>query len=186
MVEPTETEVKLRVADLDETRRTLTRLGARLTRDRHFEDNVLFDDVAGSLAEAGTVLRLRRTPHESVLTYKGPKRIVEGIKVREEQETVVDVPDAVHAIFTTLGYRPVFRYQKYREIWTHRGQEIVLDETPVGPFVEIEGDPDGIRAVTADLGLVPSDYMVESYVDLFFAQGGQGDMVFDRSRSAPR
>ena len=58
-------------------------------------------------------------------------------------------------------------------------QEIVLDETPIGPFLEIEGDPDGIRAVTADLGLDPSDYMVDSYVDLFFAQGGQGDMVFD-------
>ena len=179
MAEPTETEVKLRVADLDGTRQTLTRLGARLTRDRHFEDNLLFDDDAGSLAGAGAVLRLRRTPHQSVLTYKGPKRVQGGIKVREERETLVEEPDALHAILTTLGYRPVFRYQKYRETWSHRGQEIVLDETPIGPFLEIEGDPDGIRAVTADLGLDSSDYMVDSYVDLFFAQGGEGDLVFE-------
>jgi adenylate cyclase class 2 len=179
MAEPTETEVKLRVPDLDGLRRALTRLGARLTRERHFEDNVLFDDAAGSLAAAGAVLRLRRTPDGSVLTYKGPRRFEEGLKVREERQSEVKRPDEVHAIFTTLGYRPVFRYQKYRETWTHRAQEIVLDETPVGTYVEIEGDPDGIRAVTADLDLDPRDYMTESYVDLFFAQGGQGDMVFE-------
>jgi adenylate cyclase class 2 len=178
MAEPTETEVKLPVADLEGLRRALTGVGARLTRERHFEDNVLFDDGTGSLAAAGAVLRLRRTPHGSVLTYKGPKRVVEGIKVREERQTRVEEPDAAGAIFTALGYRPVFRYQKYREAWTHRGQEVVLDETPIGPFLEIEGDRDGIRAVTAELGLDPSDYMVESYVDLFFARGGKGDMVF--------
>jgi adenylate cyclase class 2 len=179
MAEPTETEVKLRAADLDRLREALTRLGARLARERHLEDNVLFDDDDGALAAAGAVLRLRRTPGKSVLTYKGPRRIEEGIKVREARETVVEAPDEVHAIFTTLGYHPVFRYQKYRETWTHRGQEIVLDETPVGHYVEIEGDPDGIRAVTAELDLDPADYMTESYVDLFFAQGGQGDMVFE-------
>jgi adenylate cyclase class 2 len=180
MAEPTETEVKLRVADLEGPRARLARLGARRVGERHFEDNVLFDDEAGSLAAAGAVLRLRRTPQRSVLTYKGPKRVVDGIKVREEQETVVEDPDSVHAIFTTLGYRATFRYQKYRETWSHRGQEVVLDETPVGTFLEIEGDPDGIRAVTADLGFDPSEYMVDSYVDLFFAQGGEGDMVFDQ------
>jgi len=180
MGEPTETEVKLPVASLEATREALTRIGAVLTRPRHLEDNVLFDDPQGSLQGAGAVLRLRRTSQSSVLTYKGPKRIEDGIKVREEQETVVEEPEAVHAIFTNLGYRPVFRYQKYRETWTHRDQEIVLDETPVGPFLEIEGDPAGIRSVTADLGLDPSDYMVDSYVDLFFARGGQGDMVFEQ------
>ncbi len=178
MAAPTETEVKLPVADLDRLREALTRLGARLTRERHLEDNVLFDDEAGSLARAGAVLRLRRTPGKSLLTYKGPRRVEEGIKVREERETAVGEPDEVHAIFTTLGYRPVFRYQKHRETWTHRDQQVLLDETPVGTYVEIEGDPAGIRAVTADLDLDPGDYMTDSYVDLFFAQGGQGDMVF--------
>ena len=179
MPEPTETEVKLPAPDLEGLRQALIRLGARRTRERHLEDNVLFDDEAGSLARCGAVLRLRRTPGKSVLTYKGPRRIEEGIKVREERQSLVDEPDEVHAIFTTIGYRPIFRYQKYRETWSLRGQEVVLDETPVGTYVEIEGDPEGIRAVTADLDLDPAGYMSDSYVDLFFAQGGQGDMVFD-------
>ena len=46
----------------------------------------------------------------------------------------------MRAILENLGYRQVFRYQKYRESWRHRGQEIEIDETPIGCFLEIEGD----------------------------------------------
>ena len=180
MGEPTETEVKLAVASLEAPREALLRVGAVLIRPRHLEDNVLFDDAQGSMQGAGAILRLRRTPHEAVLTYKGPRRIEDGIKVREEQETVVEEPDSVAAILAHLGFQPVFRYEKYRECWGHREQEIELDETPIGTFIEIEGDRDGIREVTAELGYQPSEYLSESYVGLFFARGGQGDMVFQR------
>jgi adenylate cyclase class 2 len=102
----------------------------------------------------------------------------QGVKSREERETSVDDPDEVLAILRKLGYRPLFRYQKYRETWTHRGQEIEVDETPIGDFLEIEGDAEGIHAVAADLGFSATDFVTESYVGLFFAGGGQGDMVF--------
>jgi adenylate cyclase class 2 len=179
MGEPTETEVKIRLASPAAARGALARVGAILVRPRHFEDNVLFDDSRGSLRASGGVLRLRDTPHGSVLTLKGPRHIEEGIKTREERQTLVAEPDAVRDILGRLGYQPIFRYQKYRESWTHRGQEIEIDETPIGTFLEIEGDPDGIRAVTAELGHEPSEYLGESYVGLFFAQGGEGDMVFE-------
>jgi adenylate cyclase class 2 len=179
MGEPTETEVKIRLASPEAAREALARAGARLVRPRHFEDNVLFDDPGGSVGARGGVLRLRQTPHASILTFKGPRHIEEGMKTREERQTLVEEPDALRAILSRLGYLQVFRYQKYRESWTHRGQEIEIDETPIGTFLEIEGDPDGIRAVAAELGHEPSDYLGESYVDLFFAQGGQGDMVFE-------
>jgi adenylate cyclase, class 2 len=178
MGEPIEREIKLRVTSPGVAREALERLGASLVRLRHFEDNVLFDDAAGTLRASGAALRLRRTPIGGVLTFKGPREIEEGAKVREERETVVDDPDAIPAILKRLGYRPVFRYQKYRESWTYRGQEIEIDETPIGAFLEIEGDAEGIQAVAADLGYDSSQYMADSYVDLFFAGGGEGDMVF--------
>ena len=74
MGEPRETEIKLRLASVEAARESLRRIGARLVRERHFEDNVLFDDAAGSLRARGTVLRLRRTPHGAFLTFKGPRR----------------------------------------------------------------------------------------------------------------
>jgi adenylate cyclase class 2 len=178
MGEPKETEIKLRVVSVAAARERLRRLGAQLVRERHFEDNVLFDDERGTLRASGTVLRLRQTHYNSVLTFKGPRAIEGGVKSREERETAVESPEQVRAILDNLGYRPLFRYQKYRESWTHRGQEIEVDETPIGDFLEIEGDPEGIHAVAAELGFSPSDYVTESYVGLFFAGGGQGDMVF--------
>jgi len=178
MGEPRETEIKLRVASVEAARKALRRLGAQLVRERHFEDNVLFDDARGTLRASGTVLRLRQTHYNSVLTFKGPRAIEDGVKSREERETAVESPEQVRAILGNLGYRPLFRYQKYRESWTHRGQEIEVDETPIGDFLEIEGDPEGIHAVAAELGFSPSNYVTESYVGLFFAGGGQGDMVF--------
>jgi adenylate cyclase class 2 len=178
MGEPRETEIKLRVASAGVAHERLRRVGAAMVRARHFEDNVLFDDEAGTLRASGTVLRLRRTPHGAVLTFKGPREIEGGVKSREERETSVDAPEQVLAILRNLGYQPLFRYQKHRETWTHRGQEIEVDETPIGVFLEIEGDAEGIHAVAAELGFSPSDYLTESYVGLFFAGGGQGDMVF--------
>jgi adenylate cyclase class 2 len=178
MGEPRETEIKLRVASVKAVRERLRRLGAEVLRERHFEDNVLFDDEGGSLRASGTVLRLRQTHRGAVLTFKGPREIVDGVKSREQRETAVEAPEQVRAILRNLGYRPLFRYQKYRETWTHRGQEVAVDETPIGAFLEIEGDPEGIHVVAAELGFSPSDYVAESYVGLFFAGGGQGDMVF--------
>jgi adenylate cyclase class 2 len=174
----TETEVKLRIPSAEAARESLRRLGAELVRERYFEENVLFDDRARSLRAAGTVLRLRTTPHGAVVTFKGPREIEGGVKSREERETGVDSPGEVRAILGNLGYEPVFRYQKYRETWTHRGQEVEVDELPIGAFLEIEGDAEGIHVVAGELGFSPSDYENDSYVGLFFGGGGRGDMVF--------
>jgi adenylate cyclase class 2 len=175
---PRETEVKLRARDLARVRAALQQKGALLVRERHFEENVLFDDAARTLRDSGTVLRLRRTPAGGTLTFKGPRSFEAGIKSREERETAVDQPAALHAILKRLGYQQVFRYQKYRESWSYLGQQVELDETPIGDFVEVEGDAEGIRRVSAELGYTEQDFVGESYVGLFFAGGGQGDMVF--------
>ena len=180
MTDTREIEVKLPLKSPESMRRRLKELGAALVRQRHFEENVLFDSEEGSLRETGTVLRLRKTPHTTVLTFKGPREVIDGFKTREERETKVESATEVHAILGNLGYKPVFRYQKYRESWLYLGQAIEVDETPIGCFLEIEGDPEGIAAVARELGYEASDYVAESYIGLFLAGGGQGDMVFPK------
>ena len=83
MSEPRETEVKLRLESPGPIRERLRGLGAVLVRERHFEENVLLDDGAGSLRMSGTVLRLRQTCYGGVLTFKGPREVEAGIKSRE-------------------------------------------------------------------------------------------------------
>jgi hypothetical protein len=56
--------------------------------------------------------------------------------------------------------------------------EIVVDETPIGTFLEIEGPVAAIHEAARALGRGPADYVGASYVALFAAAGGTGDMVF--------
>lgn len=179
----TESEIKLRVPDGPGARARLAACGATLARARHFEDNLLFDDARGGLRASGRVLRLRRTRDETgdgvaTLTFKGRGRVEAGVKSREETESTVADADALQAILEGLGYQVRFRYQKYRETWRLGSAEVVIDETPVGCFFEIEARPEDIPAVAAALGYAPRDFVLESYAGLFFAAGGQGDMVF--------
>jgi adenylate cyclase, class 2 len=174
-----ETEIKLRMAGPVEAREAVSRIGAVLKRARHFEDNLLFDDAAGSLRKGGNLLRLRRTePGASVLTFKGARSVVEGIRSREEFESEVADGDAVETIIRALGFRPAFRYQKYRESHSWRDVEIVVDETPIGTFLEVEGPLPTIHAAARALGFGTADYVTDSYAGLFAAAGGSGDMVF--------
>jgi adenylate cyclase class 2 len=46
---------------------------------------------------------------------------------------------------------------------------VVVDETPLGNFGEIEGPPDWIDQVALRIGISPSDYLTETYAGLFYA-----------------
>jgi adenylate cyclase class 2 len=173
-----ETEVKLRVADPEQGRKTVMRIGAMPMQPRHFEENAFIDDEAGSVLARGSLLRIRRVGGKGLLTFKGPRKVVEGLKQREEIEVIVPDSDNLERLFAALGYAPIFRYQKYREVYRWREVEIVVDETPIGTFLEIEGDVKGIHAAADAMGYTPKDYISDSYASLFYASGGRGDMVF--------
>ena len=112
------------------------------------------------------------------MTYKGPRVTGTGVKSRPEIEVTVEDADAAQQVLEALGYRKVFRYQKYREAFRWRDAEIVVDETPIGTFLEVEGPIETIHAAAAALGRGPADYVEESYAALFLASGRSGDMVF--------
>jgi adenylate cyclase class 2 len=176
---PVETEIKLRMDGPDSARRAVTALGATLERARHLEDNVLYDDARSSLYAGGQALRLRRAAGRAIVTYKGPRQERgDGVKSRPETEIEVSDAEAFHAILSALGYRRVFRYQKYRETYRWRDVEIVVDETPIGTYVEIEGPAATIHEAAHALGRGTKDYIADSYAALFLASGGTGDMVF--------
>ena len=174
-----ESEIKLRMPGPGPAREAVARLGATLVRPRHFEDNFLLDDAESTLVGSGRTLRLRRTEAAAVLTFKGPRRDREGVKSRQEIEVTAGDADALQAILRAIGFRPVFRYQKYRETYRLGDVEIVVDETPIGTFLEIEGPLPGIHKAAAAPERGPQDYITNSYAGLFLAAGGSGDMLFD-------
>jgi adenylate cyclase class 2 len=66
-----------------------------------------------------------------------------------------------------LGFQPVFSYEKFRSEWTDGQGHVVVDETPVGNFGEIEGEPDWIDHVAGQLGVSEQEYIKASYSELF-------------------
>lgn len=180
-----EVEVKLPCADLDAVRRSLVKQGAEPVSGIHEEINDLYDDAERRLSSRGAALRLRRAAGRTLLTYKGPARFVSGVKVREERETEVEDAEAARAILTALGFAPTFRYEKRREEWLFEKCAVALDETPIGRFVEIEGEPTAIRRAVAALKLDFSEAIPYSYARLYLDRRREDpslppDMVFPR------
>jgi len=115
------------------------------------------------------------------LTFKGA--VVPGpLKVREEIETSAASAERLLAILAALGYTPVFRYEKFREELALPGALVAIDETPIGTFLEIEGDADAIHDCARRLGFAAADYITASYRALYLAAAGDGaaggDMTF--------
>ncbi|HEY2859699.1 MAG TPA: class IV adenylate cyclase [Terracidiphilus sp.] len=117
-------------------------------------------------------------------------------KIRIETETPVEDGPALGAIFQQLGYAPVFRYEKFRTEWSQLASSfsptiagplfddplaaaglpppsprshLVVDETPIGDFGELEGPPAWIDATLARLGIDPATCLTDSYGRLFLA-----------------
>lgn len=138
----------------------------------------MYDTDGGALGAAGVLLRLRRSGPRCLLTLKTPAGGDPAYKVRRETETEVGDFAAAEAILRGIGLRPVFTYEKYREELELDGLPVMLDETPIGCFLEIEGAPAAIDALAGRLGFTRADYIRDSYHRLFRLSGGNGDMVF--------
>ncbi len=173
-----EIEIKVRVGLLAPWREKLIALGAEVKCPRGLERNLVFDTPRRRLRQSGILLRLRRSQGRSVLTMKTPARADAGYKVRVETEADVSDFAAMAGILGGIGFRSFFTYEKYREVFQLDGVGVMLDETPIGNFLEIEGDPAGIDAAAARLGFARSDYITDSYHRLFLLSGRSGDMVF--------
>jgi len=181
---PTETEIKLAVADAAAARKLLRAVGFVVSRRRVFESNVVFDTPRLTLRRASTLLRLRQAGRVITVTYKG-KPSVGRHKSREELELSVSNASMMGAIFERLGYSPVFRYEKYRtEYSLKRGAGMaVLDETPVGIYLELEGAPAWIDRTARRMGFSEQDYITASYARLYLEwckkkRVTPGNMVF--------
>jgi adenylate cyclase class 2 len=149
-------------------RRLLRAAGFAVSRKRVFESNVIFDTPKLALRRGGAVLRLRQAGTLTTVTYKGPP-LVARYKSREELELEIGGRATMHAIFERLGFRPVFRYEKFRtEYRQGRGAGMAtLDETPVGMFVELEGPPRWIDRTARQMGLGEGDYITSSSAHLY-------------------
>ena len=161
-----EVEIKFRVADMRALARKLRGAGFRIITKRTHEINTLYDLAGEILRGREQLLRLRQYGSEWKLTHKAKKKTGRHSS-REELETVVADGKKMDLILRALGYAPSFRYEKFRAEWTDGKGQVVVDQTPIGNFCEIEGAPRWIDATAKKLGVTGKDYITKNYAGLF-------------------
>lgn len=167
-----EIELKFCVADVGALRLAANRLGFRLVTDRTFESNTLYDTPDRKLFGRRQILRVRQYGARWTVTHK---RQADGgdsdlrYKTRIETESQVEDGAAMAEIFKQLGYGPVFRYEKFRTELELTEGHLVLDETPIGVWAELEGPPEWIDAMLAGLEIAPELLSTQSYGKLFLS-----------------
>ncbi len=182
-----ETEIKIRVGDVEEIEARLRARGFEEMSGRSFEANAVWDTPERMLRASGEIVRIRDTQGTHVLTYKG-KAETTKYKSREELECEMSDTLALARILERLGLKPMFRYEKYRTEFQRVGDGggvVTVDETPIGNFIELEGEPAWIDATAHELGFTESDFSTKSYGALYIewcnAQGVEPrHMVFSR------
>ena len=183
-----ETEIKFRITDLPALAAKLSQLGFAEITSRTHEMNVLFDLPGRPLRARGDILRIRKYGDSWVLTHKAKSASSNGPhKVRVETETKVDDGTKLEAILRALQFEAVFRYEKFRAEWKGEQGHVVIDETPIGNFGEIEGTSEWIDEVSAELHISPDQYITDTYAGLFLSWKQQSgspaqEMTFEAVR----
>ena len=171
-----EIELKFPVADPQALQAQLPHLGFHLTTPRTYEHNTLYDTPTRDLRAKRQILRLREYGGIHTLTHKridDSNSDTSRYKIRIETETTVSDPHALAEIFAQLGYTPAFLYEKYRTEYsifdpaTNTTSHLVLDETPIGTYAELEGPTDWIDRTLAELNIDPATCLTDSYGKLF-------------------
>jgi adenylate cyclase, class 2 len=159
-----EIEIKLALKDARSGRKMLKDAGFQVSCKRVFEANTILDTAESSLRGKSCLLRVREAGPIATVTYKGVPEVGRH-KSREELEVRVADAAAMLAIAERLGYTRKFRYEKYRTEYQQprRAGVAMLDETPVGVFLELEGTPAWIDRTARRLGFDHGDYVTASY-----------------------
>ena len=182
-----ETEIKFRVENVGELAGRLRRTGFREETPRAFESNVLYDTPDRKMRARTEILRIRSYAGKWTVTHKrlpdvGPGE--DAHKHRVETETEVGDGDVLAQIFLSLGMVAAFRYEKWRSEWSDGEGHCVIDETPIGDYAELEGEPEWIDRTAKRLGVARSAYVTLSYGRLFEQwraehQSEANDLTFD-------
>lgn len=147
-----EIEVKFLLQDYVSLMQKIADLHLPCSQKRIHEFNLRYDLPDGSLVAQKQVLRLRKDT-QARLTFKGPGVMEEDVLLRKEVEVVVSDFETTKRLLEALGYQVVMMYEKYRANYKLDSLVMSVDETPMGLFVELEGEsPAQVRQAALTLG----------------------------------
>lgn len=159
-----EIELKFKVDDHKGIIKFLEEMNAEFV-GKAFERTVRFDTNDQVLEKSGRFLRTR-TGFKNVITFKR-KIDSDDFKEREEIEFEISDPEKMNYILKNLGFSKILIMEKNREKWNYKNTEVVLDELPMGNYIEIEGEKESIFEVVKDFQLNIDDKITGTYWDIW-------------------
>ena len=148
-----EIEVKFLLKDYSALMQKISDLQLACSQERIHEFNLRYDLPDGSLVAKKQVLRLRKDT-QARLTFKGPGIMEQDVLTRKEIEVEVSDFDATNRLLEALGYQVIMMYEKFRANYLMDKLVLSVDETPLGLFIELEGEsPAQVRRAADALGV---------------------------------
>lgn len=160
-----EIEVKFRISDIAKIRKALKRTGAKRI-GKVLQEDFALDDEGETLARSGKLLRLRKAGDKVYLAFKSLRR--RG-KFKEAEEVEIEVSDFEKAkeLLGRLGFSPKGKLRKQREEWSFGSSEILIDQSVLGSFLEIEGSREEIEKIVRLLGLDRREGSTKTYEEIY-------------------
>ncbi len=146
------------------------------------EVDTYYQHPCRDFASTDEALRLRLAGRRAELTYKGPRRVVGGVKSRPEVTVELADAEGARRLLAALGFREVAVVRKRREYYRlgRLGVTVTLDVVEgLGCFVEVEaseGAADPVAVVERalrELGLASRPRVTRSYLELLLERLGR-------------
>ncbi len=155
-----EFELKAAVPDPDACARRVEGAGARLVFAGRLLDR-RWDTAKRALRGRDEVLRLRTSvaddaPHapRHVLDWKGPRRLVDGYKVRTERSTTIGDAETMAAILAAAGFVVTLEIEREVAQYALGDATLRFERYPrMDVLLEVEGTPAAIERAIAATGL---------------------------------
>ncbi len=170
-----EVKVGLDCSRLEEVEERVKKLG--VLEASVLEEDTYYQHPCRDFSVTDEALRVRKVDGRVELTYKGPKRLVHGVKVR--REVTLRVEGDVGSLLEALGFSRVAVIRKRRRYYRLARPAVTVSIDRVeglGCFVEVEAveaDVEAIEEALRLLGLEDAEKVTKSYLELYLEAYGR-------------
>jgi len=162
-----EIEVKFKIEDIDKLHLDLEEAGYHLV-DKVYQKTYSLWDKFRYLSRKGIFIRTRQDGDKHTFTVKTRDLNLKS-EYAERNEYNVEVEDAgkVAEMLKIIGFDDMRVLEKYRETWEGFDVDVVIDYTPIGDFMEIEGEKEEIDAFIERFNLNGLPRITMAYWDVY-------------------
>jgi len=160
-----EIEVKFEISNIRKIQQGLKKIGAKKI-SKVLQQDISFDDENETFMKQDKLLRVRKEGDNVILAFKSKKK---KARFKEAEEIEIKVSDfkKTKGILKRIGFYPMGEFRKTRERWDFKNSEILIDQTALGNFLEIEGTKKEIEEIIKLLELDSKKRSSKTYHELY-------------------